>query len=302
MPESAHKEGDHVGRHRHHHPIFGDGQTVEQRNDRFEDVNTQKSGKSDVPTLPKLRNIGRKIGIVEVFGRADAHHVGHADGHVAIAGEVDVDVEGIEQCRRNHRAPRSELRQKHLIINSIRLNQRHYQQGFHGPDEDASDTCHQHPLVKAHVSGVQPVMEIVERVDGTGHEGREEEEVVEVGQRVARAQRPFVTLYQPMNHAKEDVRESEFLDRKEMFGERVGPPISQPRLHQRIVAHGEEGEQQRQRQCQHPTRFPSVKKDSCTVCQQCQQEKQKQRLRRHYLRQNQNVTTNQQQIIEPILL
>lgn len=152
------------------------------------------------------------------------------------------------------------------------------------------------------MSGVQPVVEVVERVDGTGHKGREEEEVVEVGQRVARAQRPFVTLYQPMNHAEEDVRESEFLDRKEMFGERVGPPISQPRLHQRIVAHGEEGEQQRQRQCQHPTLLLALQQPPRTVGQHGKQKQQKQRLRRHYLRQYQNVTTNQQQIIEPILL
>ena len=38
VPKSADEEGDKVGGYRDQHPPFGDGQPVQQRNHRFEDV------------------------------------------------------------------------------------------------------------------------------------------------------------------------------------------------------------------------------------------------------------------------
>jgi len=47
-----------------------------------------------VPTAPKLGNGGRHIRIIKVFGEFEAHHASKADGHVAVARKVEIDLEG----------------------------------------------------------------------------------------------------------------------------------------------------------------------------------------------------------------
>ena len=244
VPETTDKEGDNVGGDGDQHPPFGNGQAVQQRDDRFEDVDFQEGGERNVPTLPKFGNIGRKVGIVKVLGGAHTHHVGHTYGHIAVAGKVDVDVERVEQRRCADRAPWSKLRQKHLIVNSIRLYQRHNQQGFHCTEKDAAHAGEKHPHIEPHASGGRPIVEVVECVDGPGHEGREEKEVVEIGQKVAAAEGALVALHQPMDDAEEDVRKSEFLHGKEVFAKDFAPPAAKPRLHQRVVAHREKEDEQ----------------------------------------------------------
>ena len=46
-----------------------------------------------MPPPPELRHGGGGIGVVEVFRKVKAQHLPHADGHVGIAGEVEVDLE-----------------------------------------------------------------------------------------------------------------------------------------------------------------------------------------------------------------
>ena len=45
-----------------------------------------------MPPPPELRHGGGGIGVVEVFREVKAQHLPHADGHVGIAGEVEVDL------------------------------------------------------------------------------------------------------------------------------------------------------------------------------------------------------------------
>lgn len=170
---------------------------------------------------------------------------------------------------------------------------------FHCAEKDASDTCQEHPKVEAHAGGIQPVVEVVERVDRSRHESREKEEVVEVSQEVPLSQRSLVTLYQPMDNAEQDVRKSHFLDGEEVLGHRVSPPVAEPRLHERVVAHGEEGNEQREGQCEQPAAFSELQKASRAVCQQCQQRQSEQGFRSNDLREYQNVAPNQQHIIDP---
>ena len=50
-------------------------------------------GQGNVPPPPEFRHRGGGIGIVEVFREVKAQHLPHADGHVGVAGKVEVDLE-----------------------------------------------------------------------------------------------------------------------------------------------------------------------------------------------------------------
>ena len=51
----------------------------------------------DVPPFPESGGVGGLVGRVEVEGEVETHEHGHADGDVGIAGEVGIDLQGIDQ-------------------------------------------------------------------------------------------------------------------------------------------------------------------------------------------------------------
>ena len=57
-----------------------------------------ESAEGFVPTSPKLGDAARSVRIVEVFGELEAHDATQADGHIAIARKIEVDLEGVGQC------------------------------------------------------------------------------------------------------------------------------------------------------------------------------------------------------------
>ena len=265
VPKAADEKGDHIRRDGDHHPVLLQECAIQERDDRLEDVNPQESGEGDVPPFPKIGDIGRKIGVLEVLGHANAQHPAHPDGDVAVAGKVDVDVERIEHRGGNHSAPRSKRRNKRLVINGIRLYQRNDEQRFHRTVEDAAHAGEHPPRIEACVRMRHPVVEVVERVDGTCREGGEKEEVVDVRQEVAGAECSLITLNQPMDYTEQNVRKTYLLHRKEVLAKRVGPPTAEPGLDERVVADGEEDEQQREGSCEQRTRPPFPQEQSRTV-------------------------------------
>ena len=56
------------------------------------DVVAQPARQRHVPAPPEVLDRGRRVGLVEVVGEADAHQQGDADRHVGVAGEVGVDL------------------------------------------------------------------------------------------------------------------------------------------------------------------------------------------------------------------
>ena len=56
----------------------------------------QPTGQRDVPPLPVLSDVDSEERQAEVFQTLDAQYPAHADGHVGIAGEVGVQLEGVE--------------------------------------------------------------------------------------------------------------------------------------------------------------------------------------------------------------
>ena len=58
------------------------------------DVLAEPGGQRDVPTPPIVGERAGGQGVVEVFGEAEAQHTPQADGHVRIAGKVEIDLDG----------------------------------------------------------------------------------------------------------------------------------------------------------------------------------------------------------------
>ena len=57
----------------------------------------EPGAQTDVPPPPELRETPGDKGVVEVLGEAEAHDPAQADGHVAVAGEVEVNVHHIRR-------------------------------------------------------------------------------------------------------------------------------------------------------------------------------------------------------------
>src|SRR5690606_2583166 len=58
-------------------------------------VVAQPGGQADVPAPPELGDRLADVGLVEVLHEAEAHHQTQADGHAAVAGEVEVQLRGV---------------------------------------------------------------------------------------------------------------------------------------------------------------------------------------------------------------
>ena len=59
------------------------------------DVLAEESAEGDVPSAPEFGHRCGDVGVVEVFKKGKAKDAPDADGHVGIAGEVEIDLEGI---------------------------------------------------------------------------------------------------------------------------------------------------------------------------------------------------------------
>ena len=58
------------------------------------DIVAEEATERDVPAAPKLGDGATDVGVVEVFVEMETQAPSHADGHVGIAGEVKIDLEG----------------------------------------------------------------------------------------------------------------------------------------------------------------------------------------------------------------
>src|SRR5699024_6126479 len=55
----------------------------------------EPGGEADVPPPPELFDGRADVGVLEVLQKLEAEHPPQADGHVAVAGEVEVDLEHV---------------------------------------------------------------------------------------------------------------------------------------------------------------------------------------------------------------
>ena len=132
----------------------------------------------DVPPAPVLGDVLGEEGPLEVLGDLHSQHLGHADGDVDAAGEVGVELHGVEEHHRQHVEPGVLLRRGGELpqgdgqpVGDDEL----FAQAPQGPHAAHGDW----PGIPA-VLGVQGLAQVVIAADGTldqlGEEGDEEGE------------------------------------------------------------------------------------------------------------------------------
>ena len=62
--------------------------------ERDVDIVAEEGAERDVPAAPEIGRAAGHIGMVEILGVVEAKHPAHADGHVGVAGEIEVDLHG----------------------------------------------------------------------------------------------------------------------------------------------------------------------------------------------------------------
>ena len=65
------------------------------------DVLGEKFGEGHVPSLPEISDRDRLVGRVKIHRQIDAEHGRYADGHIAVAAEVKIDLERVEQHKQH---------------------------------------------------------------------------------------------------------------------------------------------------------------------------------------------------------
>ena len=74
----------------------GDAAALDREQDGVVEVERDVAGEGHVPALPVLGDAGGFVGRVEVEREADGEDAGQAEGHVGVAGEVEVELHGVD--------------------------------------------------------------------------------------------------------------------------------------------------------------------------------------------------------------
>jgi hypothetical protein len=69
---------------------------LDRQEQRIVEIKGDVAGEGHVPSLPVFGDAGGLVGGVEVEGEADGEDAGEAERHVAVAGEVEVELHGID--------------------------------------------------------------------------------------------------------------------------------------------------------------------------------------------------------------
>ena len=87
VPEAAEQHGG-------HEVALGAGRAPAVAAEGNVEVIAEPGGEADVPAFPEIARVDGEIGVAEIEHEPEAEHQGQAAGHVGIAGEVAIDLEG----------------------------------------------------------------------------------------------------------------------------------------------------------------------------------------------------------------
>ena len=90
MPQAAAQEHN-------HHVHAGSGRAPPAAAQRDVQISGKEPGQGFVPALPELRNGHRAVRLIKVGGKFKIHHFSQSQRHVAVAAEIEIDLEGIGQ-------------------------------------------------------------------------------------------------------------------------------------------------------------------------------------------------------------
>jgi len=133
-----------------------------------------------VPAAPEFGDRGRLVGGVEVLREAESQQQGDADGHVRVAREVAVDLQGVSVDARQTFESRVEERLVEDAVHEVERDIVRDDRLLEQTREDQEDARAEH--LAGYDDGVLPDLrdEVAGADDGSGDELREEREVEEV--------------------------------------------------------------------------------------------------------------------------
>ena len=200
--------------HRRHQVDIAPGRPLLVATQRNVEIVAQEARQRHVPAAPEIGDVHRLVGRVEVQWQAHADHVGQADRHVRIAGEVEVELQGVSQGA----APRLE-QAKQLALFS---------------------RCKHRPGIGRHAVGKHHLLEQPQREDGEPH--GEEFRVDAVGGRLPELRHHLLVVqHRAGNQVREVGDEQAVMDEVELAG------FAARCVHQEgNLCEGEEGDAQRQ--------------------------------------------------------
>ena len=147
------------------------------------DVVAEPRGEADVPPPPEVADIDGYIRIVEIQHAAEAHAARDAAGHVAVAGEIEIDLPRVGVCRQQpHRA----AVRRHIFIDDIDIDGQHVRHDglFEKPRHEQREAFGD--VVDAQRDIVAQLRQKRRRaIDRPGHKLREERHIRGIGQQVA---------------------------------------------------------------------------------------------------------------------
>src|SRR6266851_8181766 len=90
--------------HRNHHVPVRHPPCAAIAAQRKVEVVAKASGERNVPAAPELGDVSRLVRRIEILRQADSEQIAQADGHVAVAREIEIKLIGVAE----HTEPRAE--------------------------------------------------------------------------------------------------------------------------------------------------------------------------------------------------
>ena len=160
-----------------------------------------------MPVVPELGQVGPEIRGVEIFRKSNSHQVAQPNRQVGVAAEIKIDQQGIGIYQQPCPAGACHLgrvggvqRKEGQAVSHDKFLKQPQHQALTG-QADLRRIAEDHHLA-------QILGEALDTVDGTGGEGRVEEQVSHVFTKANRLQPTVLAVAQGMEHAKGQIREA----------------------------------------------------------------------------------------------
>ena len=135
----------------------------------------EPAGQRNVPAAPELLDGGRGVRIIEVFAEMEAEHASETDGHIAVAGKIEVDLQRVANGARPS-CQHADLsgRQREHGIRHLTERVRQQQLFAQTADKPADAEC---GLLRSGAAAVDLLLDVMVFDDRPGDQLREKRDV-----------------------------------------------------------------------------------------------------------------------------
>ena len=138
-------------------------------------VVAEPAGQRNVPAAPELLDGGRSVRIIEVFAEMEAEHASETDGHIAVAGKIEVDLQRVANGARPS-CQHADLsgRQREHRVRHLTERVRQQQLFAQAADKPADAEC---GLLRSGAAAVDLLLDVMVFDDRPGDQLREKRDV-----------------------------------------------------------------------------------------------------------------------------